>query len=328
MSGAGRLFVTGPDVVQSVTGERVDMEALGGAEPHSRKSGVVHIATATEAEAYARARHLTSLFTRPGCYDLSAAGPGPDPSGLLPESPRRVYDIRPIIKLLLDPTDRLPSWGAFEEFQPKWAPNMVVGLGRLAGRTIGVVANNPLRMGGCLDSLSAEKASRFVRMSDSLGVPLVVLVDVPGYLPGVDQEWGGVLRRGAKLLHAFAEATVPRATLILRKSYGGAYIAMNSRSLGATAVYAWPQAQVAVMSAEAAVGVIHRKTLAAAAEDDRAALLGRLVEEHERVSGGVKRALGLGVIDEVIEPVATRGSLAAALAAAPPGRGSHSNIPL
>ncbi len=178
----------------------------------------------------------------------------------------------------------------FEEFQAKWAPSMVVGLGRLAGRTVGVLANNPLRLGGCLNSESAEKAARFVRLCDAFGIPLVVVVDVPGYLPGVDQEWGGVVRRGAKLLHAFGEATVPRVTLVTRKIYGGAYIAMNSRSLGATKVFAWPDAEVAVMGAKAAVGILHKRTLAAAAPEDREALHEELAAEHERIAGGVDSA--------------------------------------
>jgi acetyl-CoA/propionyl-CoA carboxylase carboxyl transferase subunit len=159
-------------------------------------------------------------------------------------------------------------------------------------------------------------------------VPLVILVDVPGYLPGVGQEWGGVVRRGAKLLHAFADAVVPRVTLVVRKSYGGAYIAMNSRSLGATAVFAWPQAEVAVMGAEAAIGVLYRRQLAAASDADRETLRARLIEDHKRASGGVGRALALQVVDEVIEPADTRRRLAQALAEAPPGRGRHGNIPL
>jgi acetyl-CoA/propionyl-CoA carboxylase carboxyl transferase subunit len=216
----------------------------------------------------------------------------------------------------------------FEELQAKWAPNIVVGLGRLGGRTVGVIANNPLRKGGCLDSLSAEKAARFVRMCDSFGVPLLVVVDVPGYLPGVGQEWEGVVRRGAKLLHAFGEAVVPRVTLVTRKAYGGAYIAMNSRALGATTVFAWPEAEVAVMGAKSAVGILHRKKLAAAPEDEREALHARLTEEHERIAGGVDRAMSIGVVDEVIEPRHTRRKLAEALAAAPAGRGAHGNIPL
>src|SRR6266511_4286394 len=169
----------------------------------------------------------------------------------------------------------------------RWAPNIVTGLGRLAGRSVGVLANNPIRLGGCLDSASAEKAARFVRTCDAFGVPLVVLVDVPGYLPGVGQEWDGVVRRGAKLLHAFAEAVVPRVTLVTRKAYGGAYIAMNSRSLGATAVFAWPTAEVAVMGASAAVNILHRKRLAAAPAGEREALRAALIDQQSRTAGGV-----------------------------------------
>lgn len=326
MSTAGRLFVTGPDVVRTVTGEEIDMEGLGGTEPHSRKSGVVHIVASSEHDAYVRARQVTNFFVRPGLFDLSLVSADRNLLTLLPESPRRAYDVRPLVRAILDaPAEDSTS---FLELQPQWAPNMVVGLGRLAGRTIGFLANNPLRKGGCLDSVSAEKASRFVRMCDSLALPLVVLVDVPGYLPGVGQEWGGVVRRGAKLLHAFAEAVVPRVTVIIRKSYGGAYIAMNSRSLGATKVLAWPQAEVAVMSAEAAVGVLHRKRLAAVSPDEREPLRGRLIEEHKQTAGGVDRAMALEVVDRIIDPGRTSYEVAAALASAPGGRGHHANIPL
>jgi acetyl-CoA/propionyl-CoA carboxylase carboxyl transferase subunit len=191
-----------------------------------------------------------------------------------------------------------------------------------------VIANNPLRLAGCLDATSAEKAARFVRMCDAFGVPLVVLVDVPGYLPGVAQEHGGVVRRGAKLLHAFAEASVPRVTLVTRKAYGGAYVAMNSRSLGATKVFAWPTAEVAVMGAVAAVRVLKRRELAAAPEEERAELELRLAQEHEKLAGGLARAQELGVIDEVIKPEETRGAIARVLAHATPARGAHGNIPL
>src|SRR5690606_23284407 len=187
---------------------------------------------------------------------------------------------------------------------------------------------NPLRLGGCLDAASAEKAARFVRTCDAFGVPLVVLVDVPGYLPGLGQEWDGVVRRGAKLLHAFAEAVVPRVTLVTRKAYGGAYIAMNSRALGATAVFAWPNAEVAVMGASAAVNILHRKKLAACPPEKREELRAQLVEEQLRVAGGVARAVEIGVVDEVITPVQTRRRIAEALAAAPAARGAHGNIPL
>jgi acetyl-CoA/propionyl-CoA carboxylase carboxyl transferase subunit len=322
LSDQGRIFVTGPDVVRSVTGEDVDMERLGGPEPHSRRSGVVHVVTPTDGEALRTARELALLLgsQRGDEQDESADVADIDLAALLPESPRRAYDVHPLINGVLD--------GPGVELHPRWAPNVVTTLGRLGGRTVGVVANNPLRLGGCLDATSAEKAARFVRMCDAFGVPLVVLVDVPGYLPGVGQEWDGVVRRGAKLLHAFAEATVPRVTLVTRKAYGGAYIAMNSRSLGATRVFAWPGAEVAVMGAVAAVRILHRRTLAAAPADQRHEVEAELAAEHEREAGGLARAQELGVIDEVIDPGKTRQALAQAIAVAAPVRGQHGNIPL
>ena len=209
---------------------------------------------------------------------------------------------------------------------------MTTTLGRMGGRTVGVVANNPLRLGGCLDSASAEKAARFVRMCDAFGVPLIVLVDVPGYLPGVGQEWDGVVRRGAKLLHAFGECVVPRVTLITRKTYGGAYIAMNSRALGATRVFAWPTAEIAVMGASAAVNELHRKKLAATPPEQREAVRAALIEEQIRVAGGVNRALEIGVVDEVVEPTRTRSAIARAIdhevQLVGVRRGTHGNIPL
>jgi acetyl-CoA/propionyl-CoA carboxylase carboxyl transferase subunit len=327
MAPAGRVFITGPDVVKSVTGEQIDMEGLGGPEAHSRRSGVAHIVADSEADAYLRARRLVGYFARPGRFALDRMGDEQDLRALLPPSPRRAYDVRPLVRAILDAGDD-GEHGGFDELQARWAPNMVVGLGRLAGRTLGVVATNPIRKGGCLDSLSAEKASRFVRMCDALGISLLVIVDVPGYLPGVGQEWDGVVRRGAKLLHAFAEAVVPRVTLVTRKSYGGAYIALNSRALGATAVFAWPDAEIAVMGAEAAVGILHRKKIAQAAEHERDALKSRLADEHARIAGGPGRAMAIGVLDEVVPPQQTRRRLAEAFAAAPAGRGLHGNIPL
>jgi acetyl-CoA/propionyl-CoA carboxylase carboxyl transferase subunit len=330
MAPAGRVFVTGPDVVRSVTGEQIDMEALGGPSAHGKKSGVAHVVADSEPDALLRARHIAGLFARPGMFDLHSISEEVDLSEYLPAERQRAYDVRPLLCAVLDQPDpnRPDPADGFAELQPKWAPNIVVGLGRLAGRTIGVIANNPLRLGGCLDSASAEKASRFVRMCNAFGVPMLVLVDVPGYLPGVGQEWDGVVRRGAKLLHAFAEAIVPRVTLVTRKAFGGAYIAMNSRSLGATQVFAWPDAQVAVMGAKAAVGILHRRALAAAAEDEREALHAKLADHHEQIAGGVDRAVAIGVVDEVIKPAQTRRRLAEALAAAPTGRGAHGNIPL
>lgn len=323
MASEGRVFVTGPDVVRSVTGEDVDMASLGGPDTHHKKSGVCHIVADDELDAYARGRRLVGLFSQQGHFDRSKAEAGDtDLHALLPESPRRAYDVHPLVEALLD------SDTPFEEFQGKWAPSIVVGLGRLSGRTVGVIANNPLRLGGCLNSESAEKSARFVRLCDAFGIPLVVVVDVPGYLPGVDQEWGGVVRRGAKLLHAFGEATVPRVTLVTRKIYGGAYIAMNSRSLGATKVFAWPDAEVAVMGAKAAVGILHKKKLAAAPDHERDALHQELADEHERIAGGVDSAIEIGVVDEKIDPAHTRSKLTQVLAEAPARRGRHKNIPL
>ena len=319
LSGHGRIFVTGPDVVRSVTGEDVDMARLGGPEVHSRRSGVVHLVADDDAAALAYARTVASLLSEQGKISPDSVADR-DLSGLLPESSRRAYDIHGITSRLLDDPG--------VELHPRWAPNVVTILGRLAGRTVGVIANNPMRLGGCLDSAAAEKAARFVRFCDAFGVPLVVLVDVPGYLPGVGQEWDGVVRRGAKLLHAFAEATVPRMTLVTRKSYGGAYIAMNSKSLGATKVYAWPGAEIAVMGAVAAVRVLHKRKLAAVPADQLHEAEAELAAEHEATIGGLDRAVEIGVVDEIISPADTATVLVTAFAAAPNRRGQHKNIPL
>ena len=320
MSDSGRIFVTGPEVVRSVTGEDVNMDILGGAEPHGRRSGVVHITTDSEAEAFDEARKLASLLGRQGSLDIASIA-DKDLGALMPESARRAYDVHPIVEAFLDDD-------TFVELHTRWAPNIVVGLGRLGGRTVGVVANNPMRLGGCLDSASAEKAARFVRMCDAFSVPLVVLVDVPGYLPGLGQEWEGVVRRGAKLLHAFAECVVPRVTVVTRKAYGGAYVAMNSASLGATKVFAWPDAEVAVMGAVAAIRILHRRRLAEAPEDSRAQLELELAAEHEVISGGIARAVEIGVVDQVVDPALTRSTVARIILDTPGVRGQHGNIPL
>ena len=317
----GRIFVTGPEVIRSVTGEQVDMERLGGPDPHGRRSGVVHLVADSEAEALEEGRRLAHLLGRQGSLDLDAID-DPDLGDLLPESSKRAYDVHPLVERFLDA-------GTMVELHAKWAPNVVVALGRLGGRTVGVVANNPLRLGGCLDSASAEKAARFVRMCDAFAVPLVVLVDVPGYLPGVGQEWDGVVRRGAKLLHAFAECVVPRVTVVTRKAYGGAFVAMNSASLGATRVYAWPGAEVAVMGSVAAVRVLHRRRLAEATDEEaRAQLELELAAEHDIISGGLNRAIEMGVVDEVLSPDRTRTTVARVLLDTPGVRGAHGNIPL
>ncbi|WP_370894656.1 carboxyl transferase domain-containing protein [Janibacter sp. GXQ6167] len=316
----GRIFVTGPDVVRSVTGEDVDALRLGGPEPHGRRSGVVHVLAESIQDAFDRATVLAGLLADQGTLDLESVADR-DLARSLPASAKRAYDVHPLVEDLLDE-------GPFQELHARWAPNIVTALGRLGGRTVGVIANNPMRLGGCLDSASAEKASRFVRMCDAFGVPLVVLVDVPGYLPGVGQEWDGVVRRGAKLLHAFSEAVVPRVTVVTRKTYGGAYIAMNSRALGATRVFAWPDAHVAVMGSVAAIRILHRRRLAEVADDERAEVEQQLADEHDRLSGGLPRAVEIGVVDEIVEPARTRSAIAAAIASAPARRGQHGNIPL
>lgn len=315
----GRIFVTGPDVVRSVTGEEVDMLRLGGPDTHGRKSGVVHVVADNEADALARTRTVTTLLAAQGRIGEVA---DTDLADLLPESPKRAYDVHPLIDGVLDE-------GTTFELHARWAPNVTIALGRLGGRTVGVIANNPLRLGGCLDALSAEKAARFVRFCDAFGIPLVVLVDLPGYLPGVGQEWDGVVRRGAKLLHAFGEASVPRVTLVTRKAYGGGYIAMNARSLGATRVFAWPTAEIAVMGPVAAIRILHRRKLAEVPDDMLAQVEAELAAEHEKLTGGVNKAVEIGVVDEIITPEITRSALAAALRDADTGvRGVHGNIPL
>jgi acetyl-CoA/propionyl-CoA carboxylase carboxyl transferase subunit len=317
----GRIFVTGPDVVRSVTGEDVDMARLGGPEPHGRRSGVVHVLTDTEAEALDKARALAFMLGSQGTLVVDDVA-DVDLGALLPENAKRAYDVHPLVEHVFDE-------GTTLELHARWAPNIVTALGRFGGRTCGIIANNPLRLGGCLDSLSAEKASRFVRMCDAFGVPLIVLVDVPGYLPGVGQEWDGVVRRGAKLLHAFGEAVVPRVTVVTRKTYGGAYIAMNSRSLGATKVFAWPGAEVAVMGAVAAVRILHRRKLADVSPDIRPQIEAELAEEHTRIAGGVDKAVEIGVVDEIVEPRSTRSAIARAIAESGlVTRGTHGNIPL
>ncbi|HET6817347.1 MAG TPA: carboxyl transferase domain-containing protein [Mycobacteriales bacterium] len=315
---SGRVFVTGPDVVRSVTGEDVDMARLGGPEPHGRRSGVVHVVSDSDEEALESAADVVELLGAPRRVRRVDGGAM---ARLMPDSPRRAYDVRPLVAALLDE-------GTTVELHPRWATSVTTTLGRLGGGSVGVIANNPMHLGGCLDASSAEKAARFVRMCDAFGVPLVVLVDVPGYLPGVAQEWDGVVRRGAKLLHAFAEASVPRITVMTRKAYGGAYIAMNSRALGATRVFAWPDAELAVMGATAAVRLLHRRTLAAVPEQQRADMETQLVAEHEQASGGIARASELGLVDEIVEPDDTRAAVSDLLSRCVVVRGRHGNLPL
>jgi acetyl-CoA/propionyl-CoA carboxylase carboxyl transferase subunit len=314
-----RVFVTGPDVVRSVTGEDLSADDLGGPDVHGRVSGVAHVTTDSDGDAVLRTRAITALLAR----RVSAAPddrPRPDPGDALPEARKRVYDIHPLIAALLDEPGH--------ELQADWAPNIVTMLGRMFGQTVGVLANNPAQNFGCLTGLASDKAARFVRLCDAFGIPLVVLVDVPGYLPGASQEAEGILRRGAKLLHAFAAASVPRVTVVLRRAFGGAYIAMNSRSLGATRVFAWPDAEVDVMNPVSAVRILRRRDLAGLEGNALTDAETAFAEEHTGITGGLDGAVDAGYIDEVIEPHRTREAVGAALRSVEPTRGSLTNIPL
>lgn len=315
----GRIFVTGPDVVKSVTGEKVDMANLGGPEAHKKNSGLAHIIADSEVEAFESIKKLTSLLSNQG--SITKKIKDLDLAQYVPESRKRVYEVHPLVEALLDRDESM-------ELLKDWAPNMLTTIGRLGGRTVGVVANNPKHLGGALDSAAGEKAARFVRMCDAFGIPLIVIADVSGFLPGAGQEWEGAVRRGAKLLHAFGEAVVPRVTLITRHAYGGAYVAMNSRALGATKVFAWPNADVAVMGSVAAIRVLHRRLLADLPSEQRENMELELAAEHEKVSGGVQRAIEIGVVDAIIEPKLTRSEIAKVIAKSKSVRGQHGNIPL
>jgi acetyl-CoA/propionyl-CoA carboxylase carboxyl transferase subunit len=320
LSPEGRIFVTGPDVVKSVTGEDIDMALLGGPEAHRKNSGLAHIIAPIEQEAIDDVRDLTALFANHGVMKADVADI--DLSVFVPQSQVRTYEVHPLVDAILDKeTEHI-------ELLSMWAPNMTTILGRLGGATVGVLANNPAHIAGILDAAAGEKAARFVRTCDAFGIPLIVIADVQGFLPGAGQEWEGAVRRGAKLLHAFGEAVVPRVTLITRRAYGGAYVAMNSKALGATRVFAWPEAEVSVMGAVAAVRVLHRRILADLPTEQRESMELELAAEHEKISGGVARAVEIGAVDEIIEPSLTRSAIAKIIAETPHRRGAHGNIPL
>ena len=301
----GRVFVTGPG--RRALGHRRGRRHAAPRRPRDPRPPLRRRARRRRDRARARSTRRRRIATLLGSQGEFGTGRRTSTSPACCPSPRkRAYDVHPLVEGMLDE-------GPASSCTRAGRPNIMTTLGRLGGRTVGVIANNPLRLGGCLDSSSAEKAARFVRMCDAFGVPLVVLVDVPGYLPGVGQEWDGVVRRGAKLLHAFAECVVPRVTVVTRKAYGGAYIAMNSRALGATRVFAWPDAKVAVMGSVAAVRVLHRRRLAEVPDEMRAQLETELAEEHELLAGGLDKATSLGFVDEVISPQLTRSAVARAI---------------
>ncbi|MCU1594032.1 MAG: methylmalonyl-CoA carboxyltransferase [Frankiales bacterium] len=332
VDGASAMMITGPDVIKTVTGEDISIEDLGGARAHNSKSGVAHFMSQDEDEAIEVAKALLSYLpsnnlSEPPVFDGPDAleeEPLTELNTFIPDSNNAPYDMHTVIEAVLDDGD-------FLEVQQLWAPNIVVGFGRIEGRSVGVVGNNPMQFAGCLDIDAAEKASRFVRTCDAFNVPVVTFVDVPGYLPGVSQEHAGIIRRGAKLLYAYSEATVPLVTVITRKAYGGAYVVMGSKHLGADINLAWPTAQVAVVGAQGAVNIVRRKEIAAAADPDAARA--EFMTEYEDTFANPYIAAERGFVDAVIEPAATRLEIAKALrllatkrASNPPRK--HGNIPL
>jgi acetyl-CoA carboxylase carboxyltransferase component len=325
------MFITGPEVIKAVTGEEVSFEELGGAMTHASRSGVASFVSQDEEECLAMVRHLLSYLPSNNLEDPPAYAVLDDPerrdeglTHLIPDSPREPYDMHEVIRRVVDDGD-------FFEVFPFWAMNIVIGFARLDGRTVGVVANQPKVLAGTLDIDSSEKASRFVRFCDAFNIPIVTFVDVPGFLPGKEQEFGGIIRHGAKLLYAFAEATVPRATVITRKAYGGAYIVMNSKHLRSDVSFAWPTAEIAVMGPEGAVNVVFRKEIEKA--EDPAARREELIAEYQRRFANPYVAAERGFVDDVIEPAETRPRLIRALRMlatkreAVPAR-KHGNIPL
>jgi acetyl-CoA carboxylase carboxyltransferase component len=307
MTDAARLFLTGPRVVKAALGEEVTMEELGGPSLH-RKNGVCHLVARSDADAAALARELLALLPQSvgeaPPVTISSDPPPGDPANPVPLAARRVYDVREVARHIFDD-------GHLLELSPRWAPNMVTALARLEGRPVGVLANQPWRLGGVIDAAAAEKAALFVRTCDRFRLPLAVLVDTPGFMPGRRQEAAGVIRYGADLLRAFAAATVPRVTVVLRKAYGGAVITMNSKDLGADMVFAWPSAEIGIMAAQQAVGVVHRRRLSAADGDgvDVAELVAAYADEHL----SAERAAASGFVDEVIAAGDTRSRLAWAI---------------
>ena len=332
-----QMFVTGPDVIKTVTGEDVGMEELGGALTHNSRSGVAHYLADDEDDAidYARTligylpdNNLAEIPVYETPFEFETTDADRSLNTIIPDSPNQPYDIHTVIAGIVD-------GGDFLEVQPLFAPNIVIGFGRIEGRTVGIIANQPSQMAGTLNIDAGEKASRFVRFCDAFSVPIVTLVDVPGYLPGTDQEWTGVIRRGAKLLYAYAEATVPLVTVILRKAYGGAYIVMGSKQLGADINLAWPTAEIAVMGGQGAVNILYRGEIKRAEEagEDVAAVRTRLANEYTYNVASPFLAAERGELDGIIEPAQTRVSIAKALRALRNKRASlpakkHGNIPL
>ncbi|WP_103532540.1 acyl-CoA carboxylase subunit beta [Streptomyces sp. SM11] len=320
--GSSQMFITGPEVIRAVTGEEISQNGLGGADVHAALSGVAQFVYADEQSCLADVRHLLSLLPSNNRQNPPSV-PCHDPADrrsvalldLVPVDGGRPYDMREVIEELVDD-------GAFLEIHESWARNILCALARLDGEVVGIVANQPQWLAGVLNIEASEKAARFVQMCDAFNIPIVTLLDVPGFLPGVDQEHGGIIRHGAKLLYAYCNATVPRISLILRKAYGGAYIVMDSQSIGADLTYAWPTNEIAVMGAEGAANVIFRRQIAEA--EDPEAMRTRMVKEYKAELMHPYYAAERGLVDDVIEPAETRGVLIAALAML---RTKHADLP-
>jgi len=310
--GESQMFITGPKVIREVTGEQIDGESLGGADAHAQRSGVAHFVVDDDEEAISLAKRLLAFLPSNNTED-----PPFDPSGwdgevvsdpalndIVPDDPRQAYDVRHVI-------DRVVDQGDFLEIHKQWAGNLVIGLARIEGRVVGVLANQPQVKAGVLDIDASSKAARFVRFCNAFSIPLVTFVDVPGFLPGVQQEYGGIIKHGSKMLFAYASATCPKLTVVLRKAYGGAYLAMCAKSMGADRTCAWPGAEIAVMGAEGAVNILHRKAIAAA--EDPVRERDARIAEYRELFANPYVAAGRGLVDDVIEPADTRLYLATAL---------------
>jgi len=325
------MFITGPEVIKTVTNEEVSFEDLGGASTHATRSGVTHFTSEDDVGAIKLVRELVGLLPSNNLEKAPQMATN-DPfdracellDALVPEDPSIPYDMRVVVEQVLDD-------GSFLEVQEDYAPNIIVGLGRMGGHSIGVVANQPMVLAGCLDIDASVKAARFVRFCDAFNIPLLTFVDVPGFPPGANQEWGGIIRHGAKLLYAFAEATVPKLTVITRKAYGGAYDVMSSKHIRGDYNIAWPSAQLAVMGAQGAVQIIHRKRIEGAKNPEQER--GRLVDDYTETFANPYKAAALGFLDDVVKPSETRSSLTKALGAllekeeSRPAK-KHGNIPL
>jgi propionyl-CoA carboxylase beta chain len=331
VSETSHMFITGPDVIKAVTGEEVTQEELGGAMSHASKSGVAHFVAANDDDCLEQIRYLLSFLPSNNFESPPYFPPADDPMrscddllDIVPDSPNKPYDMHQVIGSIFDD-------GEFFEVHAHWAQNIICGFGRLNGHPVGVVANQPQVLAGTLDIISSTKAARFVRFCDSFNVPLAAFVDVPGFLPGTEQEYGGIIRHGAKLLYAFSEATVPRMTVITRKAYGGAYLVMNSKHIRADISYAWPSAEIAVMGAESAVNIIHRREISAD-EDPEAKRTDLIADYTERFSNPYIAA-ERGYVDDVIEPQETRRRLIQSLEMLRSKRETipqrkHGNVPL